>query len=76
MRHSRMGIIFCLTPWSSILTSMLTLHFVDRKLCTARANTSDVPTPQACHIMSSVIRSDLIYVVFSLISAINYELLL
>ena len=35
--------------------------------CVTCATTCDVPTPQACHVMPSVIRSDLIYVVFSLV---------
>jgi hypothetical protein len=45
-------------------------------ICAGRANTSDVSTPQACHIMPSVIRLVLIDDVLLFISAIKYELLL
>jgi hypothetical protein len=43
---------------------------------TGRADTSDVPISNACHVMPSVVGLVLIDVVFSFIPAINYELLL
>jgi hypothetical protein len=83
-------IVRCVThAWGIFLSDSQNLYFLinadsmrfanrnsTTPICTTRASTSDVFTPQACHIMSSVIRSDLIHVVFSLNSAINHELLL
>jgi hypothetical protein len=54
---------------------MLTLYVLQIET-TGRADTSDVSTPQACHVMPSVVRLVLIDVVLSFIAAINYELLL
>jgi hypothetical protein len=45
-------------------------------ICTGRVDTSDVSTPQACHVMPSAVRLVLIDAVLSFTLAINYELLL
>lgn len=58
------------------MLTLCVLQIETSPICTGRADTSDVPTSQACHAMPSVVRLVLIDVVLPFIPAINYELLL